>query len=106
MNANGAIQTVTSAEAGTVESVRLFNFMCHKSLLITLGPKINFIVGRNGSEWRMQESAPQDLFADPALKRLGGKSAVLTALTVCLGGTPRATGRATAVKDLLREGSK
>ncbi|KAJ3047319.1 Structural maintenance of chromosomes protein 6 [Rhizophlyctis rosea] len=76
-------ETFGDVDAGTVESVKLFNFMCHKSVLINLGPKINFIVGRNGS----------------------GKSAVLTALTVCLGGTPRATGRATAVKDLLREGS-
>ncbi|KAJ3044118.1 Structural maintenance of chromosomes protein 6 [Rhizophlyctis rosea] len=69
--------------AGTIESVKLFNFMCHKSVRIPFGPKINFIIGQNGS----------------------GKSAVLTALTVCLGGTPRATGRATAVKDLLREGT-
>ncbi|KAJ3284583.1 Structural maintenance of chromosomes protein 6 [Borealophlyctis nickersoniae] len=72
------------ADVGTVESVEMVNFMCHKYLQLDFGPKINFIIGNNGS----------------------GKSASLTALTVCLGGTPRGTGRASAIKDLLKEGTQ
>ncbi|KAI8819994.1 uncharacterized protein EV422DRAFT_94634 [Fimicolochytrium jonesii] len=56
--------------------------MCHTFLKIDLGPKINFIVGHNGS----------------------GKSAVLTALTVCLGARATLTNRANSVKDFLKEG--
>ncbi|XP_073704494.1 structural maintenance of chromosomes protein 6-like [Garra rufa] len=57
-------QSVTG-EVGIIESISLKNFMCH-SLLgpIAFGPNVNFVVGNNGS----------------------GKSAVLTALIVALGG--------------------
>lgn len=56
--------------------------MCHEHLNITLGPLINFIIGHNGS----------------------GKSAVLTALTICLGGKATATNRAQNLKSLIKEG--
>lgn len=41
---------------------------------------------------------------DPS--KLGGKSAILTALAVCLGGRANITNRATTLKDFLREGSQ
>lgn len=56
--------------------------MCHEHLKVSLGPLINFIVGNNGS----------------------GKSAVLTALTICLGGKATATNRAQNLKSLIKEG--
>jgi structural maintenance of chromosomes protein 6 len=40
----------TRAEAGIIERIELFNFMCHKRLDVHLGPNTNFIVGHNGSE--------------------------------------------------------
>lgn len=55
---------------------------CHKNLIIELGPKINFIVGHNGS----------------------GKSAVLLALTICLGSSANKTDRAARLKDFIRSG--
>ena len=52
---------------GIVEMITLKNFMCHTSLKVSLNSNLNFIIGRNGS----------------------GKSAVMTALTVGLGGRAR-----------------
>lgn len=73
-----------AAENGIVESVTCTNFMCHSFLEIQLGPLINFIIGHNGS----------------------GKSAVLTALTVCLGGKAAATNRGGSLKSFIKEGEE
>ncbi|KAI9340178.1 hypothetical protein DFJ73DRAFT_559887 [Zopfochytrium polystomum] len=71
------------ANTGTVESIELVNFMCHRFLQVNLIGEINFVVGQNGS----------------------GKSAILTGLTVCLGGKASFTNRASSIKSLLREGA-
>lgn len=70
-------------DAGIVESITLKNFMCH-SLLgpFAFGPNVNFVVGNNGS----------------------GKSAVLTALIVALGGKAQATNRGSSLKGFVKEG--
>ncbi|PSK54037.1 hypothetical protein B9Z65_7843 [Elsinoe australis] len=70
------------AEYGVIEEVHCSNFMCHERLTVTLGPLINFIIGHNGS----------------------GKSAVLTALTLCLGAKATATNRGTSLKNFIKEG--
>ncbi|KAF2466767.1 dna repair protein-like protein rad18 [Lindgomyces ingoldianus] len=70
------------AEQGIVEEIRCTNFMCHEQLTVTLGPLINFIIGHNGS----------------------GKSAVLTALTLCLGGKATSTNRGQNLKSFIKEG--
>ena len=72
------------AENGIIESVTCTNFMCHSFLEISLGPLINFIIGHNGS----------------------GKSAVLTALTICLGGKAAATNRGGSLKSFIKEGEE
>lgn len=69
--------------SGHIESIELVNFMCHRHLLINLNPHINFIIGNNGS----------------------GKSAILSALTICLGGRASITQRATSLDSLIREGA-
>ncbi|XP_028996683.1 structural maintenance of chromosomes protein 6-like [Betta splendens] len=71
------------SDVGIVESITLKNFMCH-SLLgpFTFGPNVNFVVGNNGS----------------------GKSAVLTALIVALGGNAQATNRGSSLKGFVKEG--
>ncbi|MCJ1356930.1 MAG: Structural maintenance of chromosomes protein 6 [Icmadophila ericetorum] len=71
-----------AAENGIIESVTCTNFMCHTFLEVTLGPLINFIVGHNGS----------------------GKSAVLTAIMLCLGGKATATNRAGSLKGFIKQG--
>lgn len=71
-------------ESGRIESIELVNFMCHRHLSISLCPSINFIIGNNGS----------------------GKSAILTALTLSLGGRATSTQRATNLDSLIREGTK
>ena len=41
--------TVLEHGNGTILKVRVTNFMCHQHLEVELGPRINFIVGENGS---------------------------------------------------------
>lgn len=72
------------AESGIIESITCYNFMCHSRLHVELGPLINFIVGENGS----------------------GKSAVLTALTLCLGGKASDTNRGGSMKSFIKEGQE
>lgn len=72
----------TESDSGIIEEIECINFMCHEHLTVPLGPLINFIIGHNGS----------------------GKSAVLTALTICLGGKATATNRAQNLKSLIKEG--
>lgn len=66
-----------------IEGVTATNFMCHAHLSMPLGPLINFIIGHNGS----------------------GKSAVLTALTICLGARAASTNRGKSLKDYIKHGS-
>uniref|UniRef100_A0A8C8HTJ8 Structural maintenance of chromosomes protein 6 n=1 Tax=Oncorhynchus tshawytscha TaxID=74940 RepID=A0A8C8HTJ8_ONCTS len=70
-------------KVGIVESISLKNFMCH-SLLgpFAFGSNVNFVVGNNGS----------------------GKSAVLTALMVGLGGKATTTNRGSSLKGFVKEG--
>ncbi|KAL1844122.1 hypothetical protein VTJ49DRAFT_4974 [Mycothermus thermophilus] len=70
------------AENGIIESVTCINFMCHIRLHCELGPLLNFIVGENGS----------------------GKSAILTAITLCLGGKASSTNRGGSLKSFVKEG--
>ncbi|KAK6523964.1 Structural maintenance of chromosomes protein 6 [Arthrobotrys megalospora] len=70
------------ADYGTIELIRLENFMCHSCLEIKFGPFMNFVVGQNGS----------------------GKSAVLTALTLCLGAKAAVTNRGGNIKSFIKEG--
>ncbi|KAI8627546.1 P-loop containing nucleoside triphosphate hydrolase protein [Xylariaceae sp. FL1651] len=65
-----------------IESITCINFMCHEKLHVELGPLLNFIVGENGS----------------------GKSAVLTAITLCLGGKASATNRGGSLRSFVKEG--
>ncbi|KAE9977573.1 hypothetical protein BLS_001282 [Venturia inaequalis] len=66
-----------------IESVTATNFMCHAHLSMSLGPLINFIIGHNGS----------------------GKSAILAALTVCLGAKASANNRGKSLKEYIKHGS-
>uniref|UniRef100_A0A8C4F8N7 Structural maintenance of chromosomes protein 6 n=1 Tax=Dicentrarchus labrax TaxID=13489 RepID=A0A8C4F8N7_DICLA len=73
------------SDAGIVESITLKNFMCHSHLgPFSFGSNVNFVVGNNGSEC--------------------GKSAVLTALIVALGGNAQATNRGSSLKGFVKEG--
>lgn len=67
-----------------LESITCINFMCHTKLHVELGPLLNFIVGENGS----------------------GKSAVLTAITLCLGGKASATNRGGSLRSFVKEGQE
>ncbi|KAL2082375.1 hypothetical protein ACEWY4_022193 [Coilia grayii] len=72
-----------TGNVGIVEAITLKNFMCHAHLgPFTFGPNVNFVVGNNGS----------------------GKSAVLTAMIVALGGTAQTTSRGSSLKNFVKEG--
>lgn len=68
--------------SGFIKRVSLKNFMCHENFELNLGPRLNFIVGNNGS----------------------GKSAILTAITVGLGAKASDTNRGSSLRSLIREG--
>ncbi|XP_072714621.1 structural maintenance of chromosomes protein 6 [Ciconia boyciana] len=73
----------TIGEVGIIESIQLKNFMCHSMLgPFQFGSNLNFVVGNNGS----------------------GKSSVLTALIVGLGGKATATNRGSSLKMFVRDG--
>lgn len=67
-----------------LKSINLVNFMCHKNLTVQFAPRLNFLVGHNGS----------------------GKSAVLTAVAVALGAKAAITGRGQGVKELIMHGAE
>ena len=71
-------------DAGIIETLTCINFMCHTKLHVPLGPLINFIIGHNGS----------------------GKSAILTGITLCLGGKATATNRGQSLKGFVKEGQE
>ncbi|KAF2760752.1 P-loop containing nucleoside triphosphate hydrolase protein [Pseudovirgaria hyperparasitica] len=71
-----------AADNAIIEQVIVENFMNHARLKITLGPFINFIVGRNGS----------------------GKSAVLAAISLCLGGKSKE--RASSIRGYIKQGEE
>ncbi|XP_057287768.1 structural maintenance of chromosomes protein 6 isoform X2 [Pezoporus wallicus] len=73
----------TEGEVGIIEGIQLKNFMCHSMLgPFQFGSNLNFVVGNNGS----------------------GKSSVLTALIVGLGGKATATNRGSSLKMFVRDG--
>ncbi|KAF6207011.1 hypothetical protein GE061_018249 [Apolygus lucorum] len=67
---------------GKIVRVQLINFMCHNNLVFTFGDKVNFISGKNGS----------------------GKSAILTALVLGLGGRTSDTNRGSSLANLIKNG--
>uniref|UniRef100_A0A8B9PF19 Structural maintenance of chromosomes protein 6 n=1 Tax=Apteryx owenii TaxID=8824 RepID=A0A8B9PF19_APTOW len=76
-------QLLTVGEVGIIESIQLKNFMCHSMLgPFQFGSNLNFVVGNNGS----------------------GKSSVLTALIVGLGGKATTTNRGSSLKVFVKDG--
>lgn len=71
-------------QIGNIQRVILKNFMCHHKLDIKFGPHVNFIIGRNGS----------------------GKSAVVTAIILGLGGKASTTSRGSTVKGFIKSGKQ
>ena len=62
--------------SGIIKSIKLYNFMCHKSFYQEWHENLNFVVGENGS----------------------GKSALLSGLIIGLGGRALSTARTNSVK--------
>ncbi|NXB48324.1 SMC6 protein, partial [Leucopsar rothschildi] len=84
LSANGSASSqLPDGEVGIIESIQLKNFMCHSNLgPFQFGSNLNFVIGTNGS----------------------GKSSVLTALIVGLGGKATATNRGSSLKMFIQKG--
>ncbi|VEN61753.1 unnamed protein product [Callosobruchus maculatus] len=70
--------------AGTINHMILKNFMCHSLLEVKFNNNISIMIGKNGS----------------------GKSAILTALVLGLGGKATFTNRGNNVKGFLKAGER
>ncbi|KAF8793350.1 Structural maintenance of chromosomes protein 6 like protein [Argiope bruennichi] len=79
---NSSLVPYKEGELGIVESVTVQNFMCHENVTLNFQPHMNFIIGRNGS----------------------GKSAILTAVMLALGGKSSSTDRFTSIKGFIKRG--
>lgn len=74
---------MSKLRAGTISRIVVKNFMCHSYLEVLFNNNTFFLTGRNGS----------------------GKSAILTALIVGLGGKASLTSRATKFSDFIKTGA-
>lgn len=74
----------SAEQEGYIESIHVTNFMCHTNLRIDLSPQINFITGDNGS----------------------GKSALLLALSLCLGAPVTFTQRGSKFSSFVKTGAR
>ncbi|XP_015109443.1 structural maintenance of chromosomes protein 6 [Diachasma alloeum] len=81
-NENSAFVSSQDETAGRVKKIILRNFLCHDHLVMDFNKNVNFIVGRNGS----------------------GKSAILSAITVGLGGRAATTQRGDSFKSFIKNG--
>ena len=108
------------APMGIIERVEMVDFMCHAFLKFNFGPQINFIIGEcslrptdqnahPGSQTPQVTTAVSQNFITLApylMISLGGKSAVLTAITIALGGKAAVTGRGSGLKSFIKEGQQ
>lgn len=65
--------------AGQFLKIQLVNFMCHENLVINFNRRVNYLIGSNGS----------------------GKSAIITAIVIGLGGRASDTNRSDSIKSKL-----
>lgn len=89
-------------ESGHIVRIYVENFMCHKKLTVDFGRHVNFVTGENGSGkceflWCLRFVVDNSFVA--------GKSAIVVAVQLCLGGSARVTGRGQSLSTLIREGS-
>jgi hypothetical protein len=91
--------------------------MCHQRLTFLFGPQINFIIGmllsfEKNSYLRPRVQAITEVGTLIFLREVkflsmsGGKSAVLSAITIALGGKTISTGRGNGLKAFIREGQR
>ena len=52
---------------GVIEMIEMHDFMCHRHLKVPFGPKINFIIGHNGSKWHGLRRKYAAVFSAPGL---------------------------------------
>jgi len=106
------------ADHGIIEAIEMHQFMCHKFLTFSFGPQINFIIGAHPNHLHEFAYLPtwiqgtMGVCCTTSLSHAahllflssGGKSAVLSAITVALGGKANSTGRGNGLKSFIREG--
>ncbi|XP_061389383.1 structural maintenance of chromosomes protein 6 [Musca vetustissima] len=73
---------IQDKRCGKILLMHLTNFMCHSNLIVEFHSRVNFLVGSNGS----------------------GKSAILAALVLGLGGSAKTTNRSRSAKAFIKNG--
>jgi chromosome segregation ATPase len=90
---------------GFIEKIKLKNFKCHDYLEFQFHPYINFILGRNGSNYKVLKYDKLRIISNHNFN-LGGKSAIMDAVILALGGRTAATGRAANIKTFIKNNSE
>lgn len=96
-------QINVKGEPGHIQEISLQNFMCHENFFVKLGPRINFIIGPNGSMYH-------DLFNLSTCNFnyffvfAGGKSAILGAIMLGLGSRASTTNRGSGLSSFIKTG--
>ena len=96
--------------------------MCHQRLTFSFGPQINFVIGISPSlslslfpvitKFYISKVTMEvcvsliDHSCSTLTSLSGGKSAVLSAITIALGGKTISTGRGNGLKAFIREGQR
>lgn len=91
------IAPVTTFDKGCIVRVKLHNFLTYTDVEFRPGPRLNVIMGPNGTGARMALPDAFNMF-------IAGKSSIVCAIAIGLGASPKVLGRGDTLSEFVRTG--